>query len=230
MRYFLLAILLCVGQECISQSVYTYKNGSYDGIGKWYMGREIAHVMGYQGIRWLERPEREREERVSLLIENMQIQRTDVIADIGAGAGIHTFLMAEKASSGTVYAVDIQREMLEAITRKKEEKGMTNIKTVRSVPQSVNLPMEILDKVLLVDVYHEFEFPLEMMTSIRESLKPDGRVYLIEYRKEDPNVPIKELHKMSQSQAAKEMYAAGFELEQNISNLPWQHCMIFRKK
>ena len=160
----------------------------------------------------------------------MQIQRSDVIADIGAGAGIHTFLMADKAPSGKVYAVDIQQEMLDAITRKKQEKGIPNIKTVRSFPQSANLPMAVLDKVLLVDVYHEFEFPREMMNSIHESLKRDGMVYLIEYRKEDPNVPIKELHKMSEAQAVKEMYAAGFELVQNISNLPWQHCMIFRKR
>jgi predicted methyltransferase len=120
--------------------------------------------------------------------------------------------------------------MLDAITRKKQEKSITNIKTVRSFPQSANLPMAVLDKVLLVDVYHEFEFPREMMNSIHESLKRDGMVYLIEYRKEDPNVPIKELHKMSEAQAVKEMYAAGFELVQNISNLPWQHCMIFRKR
>ena len=212
----------------VTQSPYEFKSGSYDGIGKWYMGREIAHVMGYRGIEWLERPEREREEQVSRLIDNMKIGPSDVIADVGAGSGVHSFLLAQQASR--VYAVDIQREMLDAITEKMNDQGVTNIKTVKSVPQSVNLPRSILDKVLMVDVYHEFEFPLEMMVSIRESLKHDGFVYLIEYRKEDPEIPIKELHKMSQEQAVKEMYAAGFELVENKSNLPWQHCMIFRKR
>ncbi len=224
----LLYSFLMIHPGIAQTNTYTYKNGSYDGIGKWYMGREIAHVMGYRGIEWLERPEREREERVTRLIENMQIASTDVIADVGAGSGIHSFLMAEQANR--VYAVDIQREMLDAITEKMNDQGITNIKTVKSVPQSVNLPMNILDKVLMVDVYHEFEFPVEMMKSIRESLKRDGLVYLIEYRKEDPQVPIKELHKISQEQAEKEMFAAGFELVENKSNLPWQHCMIFKKR
>lgn len=213
-----------------SDSVYTYKSGSYDGIGKWYKGREIAYVMGYQGIRWLERSEREKEENVSQLIKNMKVQSSDVIADIGAGSGYHTFRMAKLANQGKIYAVDIQEEMLFSIERSKSKGKVDNIETVLGSEKSVNLPENSVDKVLMVDVYHEFNFPVEMINSIKKALKPSGKIYLIEYRAEDPKVPIKPLHKMSEKQAMKEMEAAGFKLQENISNLPWQHCMVFVKK
>jgi len=213
-----------------SDSTYIYKEGSYDGIGKWYQGREIAYVMGYQGIGWLERSEREKEENVSQLIQNMNIQESDVIADIGAGSGYHSFRMAKIAQQGLVYAVDIQKEMLQSIERTKSENTIENIKTILGSEKSVNLPENSIDKVLMVDVYHEFSFPVEMISSIKKALKQTGRIYLIEYREEDPKVPIKKLHKMSEKQAVKEMLAAGFKLEKNISNLPWQHCMVFIKK
>lgn len=209
---------------------YTFKKGSYDGIGKWYMGREIAHVMGFQGINWLERYNREQEENTSTLLQNMDIELTDRIADIGAGSGYHVFQMAPKASEGMIYAVDIQREMLAAIKDKKEKKDIPNITLIKGSTQSVNLPSNTIDKVLMVDVYHEFDFPREMLLSIKEALVKDGKIYLIEYRAEDPNVPIKELHKMSEKQALKEMKAAGMKLEKNIDNLPWQHCMVFVKE
>lgn len=211
-------------------SFYTYKKGSYDGIGKWYKGREIAYVMGYQGIGWLERSAREKEENVSQLIKNMKIQESDVIADIGAGSGYHTFRMAKLAKKGAVYAVDIQEEMLISIERNKSNSEINNVKTILGSEKSINLPENSVDKVLMVDVYHEFRFPVEMINSIKKALKPSGRIYLIEYRSEDPKVPIKELHKMSEKQAIKEMEAAGFVLKKNIENLPWQHCMIFVKK
>jgi ubiquinone/menaquinone biosynthesis C-methylase UbiE len=209
---------------------YIFKNGSYDGIGKWYVGREIAHVMGYQGISWLERVEREKEENTSKLIKNMNIQSTDVIADIGAGSGYHVFKMAPLASKGEVYAVDIQQEMLDAIRKKKRTQGLKNISLVKGSTASVKLPKNSVDKVLMVDVYHEFDFPYEMLLSIKESLKDNGSIYLIEYRGEDDSVPIKALHKMTEAQAVKEMAAAGFKLKENISNLPWQHCMVFVKE
>ncbi|MBC2839302.1 class I SAM-dependent methyltransferase [Robiginitalea sp. SC105] len=209
---------------------YTYKNGSVFGTGKWYMGREIAHVMGFQGMRWLERPEREAEEQTAKLLRNMDIQPGDIVADIGAGSGYHVFKMAPMAEPGHIYAVDIQEEMLAAIRKKNRELDLKNIKLVQGGEKSTNLPKNTVDKVLMVDVYHEFAFPVEMLASIRESLKPGGAVYLIEYRKEDPEVPIKELHKMSEAQAVKEMEAAGFELRRNFGNLPWQHCMVFVKK
>ena len=219
------SIQQCKGQEKSENRSYTFEDGDTNGIGKWYMGREIAHVMGFQGMRWLERPEREKEENTTVLLENMQIQPSDVIADIGAGSGYHVFKMAKIATNGQIYAVDIQDEMLEAIRQKKNE--LTNINTIKGSAKSVNLPATTIDKVLMVDVYHEFDFPVEMLASIKKSLHPDGKIYLIEYRGEDADVPIKRLHKMTESQAVKEMRAAGFKLERNIDNLPWQHCMIF---
>ncbi|SMG15568.1 Methyltransferase domain-containing protein [Marivirga sericea] len=215
----------CKAQNNENDGNYTYKSGDRFGTGKWYMGREIAYVMGYQGINWLERPEREKEENTSKLLKNMNIQPDDVIADIGAGSGFHVFKMAPKAKE--VYAVDIQPEMLQAIREKKDEAGLNNINLIKGTEQSVNLPEKTIDKVLMVDVYHEFSYPIEMITSIKKSLRPEGEIYLIEYRAEDKSVPIKELHKMSEKQAVKEMNAAGFKLKENISNLPWQHCMVF---
>ena len=208
---------------------YIYKSGDYSGIGKWYMGREIAYVMGFQGINWLERSEREIEEDVSTLIKNMEIKTDDTIADIGAGSGYHVFRMAPLAENGLVYAVDIQPEMLEAIELKKRSKRVSNVETVLGSEKSINLPKNSLDKILLVDVYHEFSYPAEMVGSIKNALKSNGQLFLIEYRGEDLSVPIKKIHKMTVKQSIKEMEAAGFRLKENIDNLPWQHCMIFEK-
>lgn len=223
-------ILGCTAQTPDSDQNYTYKSGDRFGTGKWYMGREIAHVMGYQGINWLERPEREKEENTSKLLKNMDIQTEDVIADIGAGSGYHVFKMAPKAKEGLIFAVDIQEEMLQAIREKKSEEGIDNIELVKGTEKSVNLPENSIDKILMVDVYHEFSFPVEMLASIKKSLKSNGKIFLIEYRSEDESVPIKRLHKMSEEQAVKEMEASGFKLQQNIDNLPWQHCMVFVHK
>jgi len=208
---------------------YTYKRGDFNGIGKWYMGREIAYVMGFQGINWLERSEREIEEDVSTLIKNMKIKINETIADIGAGSGYHVFKMAPLAKNGLVYAVDIQPEMLEAIERKKRSKRVSNVETVLGSEKSINLPKNSIDKILLVDVYHEFSYPAEMVESIKNALKSNGQLFLIEYRGEDSSVPIKKIHKMTVKQSIKEMEAAGFRLKENIDNLPWQHCMIFEK-
>jgi len=209
---------------------YTYKKASYAGTGKFYQGREIAHVMGFQGMDWLERPEREAEESVSTLLKNMKITPTDVIADIGAGSGYHVFKMAELASSGLIYGVDIQPEMLFVMDAKKEADKVTNVQVLEGSEKSANLTERSVDKVLMVDVYHEFSYPIEMLASIKKALRPGGTVYLIEYRGEDPKVPIKALHKMTEAQAVKEMKAAGFVLLRNQDNLPWQHCMIFGLK
>ncbi|MAU54958.1 MAG: SAM-dependent methyltransferase [Flavobacteriaceae bacterium] len=220
----------CIAQNSILENKYIFKEGDFNGIGKWYMGREIAYVMGYQGIGWLERSEREKEENVSKLIKNMRIKSNDVIADIGAGSGYHTFRMASLAPNGLVYAVDIQTEMLMAIENKKTFSEISNVETILGTEKSVQLPKNSVDKILLVDVYHEFSFPLEMIFSMKNALKSNGELFLIEYRAEDPLVPIKRIHKMSQKQAVKEMEAAGFKLRKNIENLPWQHCMVFVKK
>jgi protein-L-isoaspartate O-methyltransferase len=231
---FLFNILLfsngSAAQNSTNDQIYIYKKGDYNGIGKWYMGREIAYVMGYEGIGWLERSQREKEENVSKLIQNMGIKPNDTIADIGAGSGYHAFRMALLANKGMVYAVDIQTEMLMAIENSKETNNIKNIKTILGGEKSVYLAENSVDKILMVDVYHEFSFPIEMIKSITIALKPKGELFLIEYRGEDPNVPIKRIHKMTEKQAVKEMEAAGFKLKRNIDNLPWQHCMVFVKK
>ena len=219
----------CIAQNSIVENKYIFKEGDFNGIGKWYMGREIAYVMGYQGIGWLERSEREKEENVSKLIKNMRIKSNDVIADIGAGSGYHAFRMASLAPNGLVYAVDIQTEMLMAIENKKTFSEISNVETILGTEKSVEIPKNSVDKILMVDVYHEFSFPIEMIASMKSALKSNGELFLIEYRAEDPLVPIKTIHKMSEKQAIKEMEAAGFKLRKNIDNLPWQHCMIFVK-
>lgn len=231
---FTLAVLLLpvhysCGQQTQNDEVYSYEKGDPNGIGKWYMGREIAYVMGYQGMGWLERPEREKEENTSTLLANMNIQPEDDIADIGAGSGYHVFKMVEMANQGTIYAVDIQDEMLAAIDYRKQQLKVKNVEIVKGGEQSANLPENSVDKVLIVDVYHEFNFPVEMMASIKKAMRADGELYLIEYRGEDPTVPIKLIHKMTEAQAVMEMEAAGFKLKENIGNLPWQHCMVFVK-
>ncbi len=224
-----LPLYQCHGQTQVQQEAYTYKKGDANGTGKWYMGREIAHVMGFQGMNWLERPEREKEENTTRLLANMAIHTGDTIADIGAGSGYHVFKMAQIAQKGHIYAVDIQEEMLVEIRRKKKKEDVNNITTIKGGEKSVKLAENSLDKVLLVDVYHELAFPIEMMASIRKALRPNGKLFLIEYRGEDDSVPIKKLHKMTESQAVKEMKVAGLKLERNIDNLPWQHCMVFVK-
>ena len=232
---FLLFTILLLSNECLGQNTntdkkYTFKRGDDNGIGKWYMGREIAYVMGFEGIGWLERSDREKEENVSNLIQNMMIKSNDTIADIGAGSGYHVFRMAPLAEKGQVYAVDIQSEMLMSIEKTKESSKIRNVETILGSEKSIYLPKNSVDKILMVDVYHEFNFPVEMIASMKNALKPNGQLFLIEYRGEDPKVPIKKIHKMTEKQAVKEMESAGFKLKENIDNLPWQHCMVFVKK
>jgi ubiquinone/menaquinone biosynthesis C-methylase UbiE len=227
-------LLLCLSSMAIAQNTshgdtYTYKKGDPNGTGKWYMGREIAYVMGYEGMDWLDRPEREKEENTSKLLKNMNIQLEDSVADIGAGSGYHVFKIAPAAKNGFVYAVDIQDEMLAVMDYRIDTSKIDNVGVVKGSEKSVNLAVNSVDKVLMVDVYHEFSYPKEMIASIKKALRAHGKVYLIEYRAEDAKVPIKEVHKMSEKQAVKEFKAAGFKLEKNISNLPWQHCMVFVK-
>jgi ubiquinone/menaquinone biosynthesis C-methylase UbiE len=186
--------------------------------------------MGYQGINWLERPDREKEENTGKLIQNINITPGGNIADIGAGSGYHVFKMAPQVGQGLIYAVDIQPEMLQNIRDRKKKQGTDNINVVKGTESSVNLPENSVDKILMVDVYHEFSFPVEMLSSMHKALREDGKIYLIEYRGEDASVPIKKLHKMTEAQAVKEFKANGFVLQENINNLPWQHCMVFIKK
>ena len=210
-------------------SLYTFKTASPNGTGKYYMGREISYVMGHLAADWLERPEREQEENVSQAIENMDIQADERIADIGAGSGYYTFRMARKAPRGKVFAVDLQPEMLDLMKQRIEREDIKNVTLVRGTETSPTLEANSVDLVTMVDVYHELSYPREVMENIVSALRPGGRFVLLEYRMEDPTVPIKRLHKLSEEQAVREMESVGLRLRENIDNLPWQHCMIFVK-
>lgn len=207
---------------------YKKKRPARDGIGKVYMGREISFVMGHLGMGWLERPEREREERPDLVIKNMELEPDSVVADIGAGSGYFAFRIAPKVPQGQVLAVDIQEEMLAEIRRRKTA-GTAHVKPIKGAIDNPNLPEASVDAVLMVDVYHEFSHPREMMEGIVKALKPGGRVYLIEYRGEDPSIPIFPLHKMTQRQARKEMKVVGLNWIRTERFLPTQHFMVFEK-
>lgn len=209
---------------------YEYRRPSRDGIGKIYMDREISHVMGHRGAGWLERPERRREERTDLLIENLPIEAGDAIADLGAGTGYFSLPMARMVGdAGTVYAVDIQPEMLWTINDRAANEGVSNIRTVLATEKDPGLTDESIDMVLMVDAYHEFEWPWEVMTAVYDSLVPGGKVVLIEYRAEDRRIPIKRLHKMSERQARAELEAVGFRFVENDDLLPQQHFLVFEK-
>ena len=203
-----------------------------NGIGKFYLGREIAYVMGHQAAGWLERPEREREEKLSLLIKSLKLKPGMNVADIGAGSGVISLLMAkEVGEKGTVYAVDIQQEMLDLLSAKTKKLGVKNIKPVKGVEDSPKLKPNTIDLAIMVDVYHEFEYPYEMMADIVKSLKVGGRVVLVEYRMEDPLVPIKLVHKMSEAQVKKELGQDEFNLKwlETYDKLPRQHVIFFEK-
>lgn len=212
-----------------TQERYILKGGDPNGIKKWYMGRQIAHVMSHYGIDWLERPEREVEENTSLLIKNLNLKPGMHIADIGAGSGYYTRLLSKRIGNGKVYAVDVEPQMISFLNERIKEEKLANIVTVQGSETAVSLPPSTIDMMLLVDVYHEFSFPYEMGLSMFNALKPNGKLVLVEFRSEDNNVPIKTIHKLSEAQAIKELKAVGFRLEKNINNLPWQHCMVFVK-
>jgi ubiquinone/menaquinone biosynthesis C-methylase UbiE len=216
-------------QTTRSAEIYGKCAPSADGIGKTYMGREIAQVMGHEAADWLDRPEREEEEAPKMLVQIMQLKPTDVVADIGAGSGHLTFLLAPRVPRGKVLAVDIQQEMLDLIRIRAKEKGFDNVEPVLGTTADPKLPESSVDAVLLVDAYHEFDHPREMMEAIVRSLKPSGRIFLVEYRGEDPKVPIKPHHKMAVEQASREMQAVGLKLEKLDESLPRQHVMLFVK-
>jgi SAM-dependent methyltransferase len=199
------------------------------GTGKVFMGREIAQVMGHQGITWLERDKREAEEAPSRLIEALNLAPDAVIADIGAGSGYHSLRIAPKLPQGRVVAVDIQPEMLDFLTARAAERRISNITPQLGAIDDLKLPAASLDAALMVDAYHEFSHPREMLASLLRALKPGGRVFLTEFRAEDPRVPIKPVHKMTAGQARKEFEACGFRFLENRRHLPWQHLLVFGK-
>ncbi len=200
------------------------------GLGKFYMGREIAHYMSHLGAPWLERPEREREERTDLLLESLEIGPGDVVADVGAGSGYFTLPLAERVGPrGRVLAVDIQQEMLDIIERRAAKGGLENVVTLLGSAEDPGLPAGEVDLALLVDVYHELSHPWEMTDAIVRALRPGGLLVLVEYRGENPWVPIKALHKMTADQARREMVVHDLEFVDNLDRLPRQHVLRFRK-
>jgi ubiquinone/menaquinone biosynthesis C-methylase UbiE len=212
-----------------STKAYRFREASRDGIGKFYQGREIAQVMGHLGASWLDRPEREREERTDLLLDALALKPTDVVADIGAGTGFFTFLMAPKVPNGKILAVDIQPEMIQYLSEGKAKHKAQNVQPILGTESDPKLPAGSIDLAILIDAYHEFSYPREMIAHIAAALKPGGRVALVEYRAEDPTVSIKELHKLSVAQATKEMKQAGLKLLKSDERLPQQHIMFFGK-
>jgi SAM-dependent methyltransferase len=201
-----------------------------NGIGKFYLGREIAQVMGHLAAGWLDRPEREKEEQPTRLMQALQIQPGDVVADIGAGSGYFTFRLAEKVGpKGKVLAVDIQPEMLALIRQRTKARGIRNVEPILGTEDDPKLPANAVDLILLVDVYHEFSYPWEMTRAMVRALKPGGRLVFVEYRLEDPEVPIKLVHKMSERQVLKEMAPHPLTWVKTMAVLPRQHIIIFRK-
>jgi len=212
-----------------TSSLYSKTRPAYDGIGKVYMGRQISQVMGHLGAGWLERSKREQEERTDLLVEMMSLEPDEVIADIGSGTGYFSLRMAPRVPDGRVVAVDIQPEMNAILEKSAKELGISNVETVLGTITDVKIPPNTVDVVLFVDAYHEFSHPWEMKRSLMRALKPGGRIVLVEYRAEDPDVLIKPHHKMSESQALIEFEAAGFDWIKTMDDLPQQHVLIFQK-
>ncbi len=209
----------------------TKKEHDPNGIGKFYMDREIAQVMGYQAASWLERPERVKEEEPEKLIKALDLKAGMVVADVGAGSGYHCFLMSPfVGEKGKVIACDIQQEMLDLITDKAKKQKVANIETVKGTVKDPKLPANGVDLILMVDVYHEFEFPFEMTEKMVDALKPGGRLVFVEFRLEDDKVPIKLVHKMTERQVIKEMGAFTEMEHTKTGKLPWQHVIIFTKK
>jgi SAM-dependent methyltransferase len=202
-----------------------------NGIGKFYMGREIANVMGWQGAGWLERPEREREEHASKLMPTLDVKPGMVVADLGAGTGFHTVKLSKLVGDkGKVYAVDIQKEMIAIMQKRFKNEKVTNATLVHCTEKDPKLPASSLDLILMVDVYHELSYPYEVMVEMVKSLKPGGRLVFVEFRLEDPKVPILNVHRMAQAQVKREM-APHKEMkhQKTHDHLPWQHVIVFEK-
>lgn len=224
----LIVCFLCLNCALFAQEKYTQKSPGDGGTGKVYMGREIAHVMSSAGNgAWLERPEREQEENTNKIIAALPLQSNTVIADIGAGTGYYAFRLAKKVAQGKVYAVELQDDFIKILNEKKAAQNQLNLIVIKGSEKSPNLPPASVDMVIMVDVYHELAYPYEVVQAIRKALKPKGKIVLVEYKAEDRSVPIRELHKMSVKQAAKEMAAGGFKLISKNSSFPMQHVLVF---
>jgi ubiquinone/menaquinone biosynthesis C-methylase UbiE len=202
-----------------------------DGTGKRYMGREISGVMGWQGAAWLEREEREREERTDLLMQALALKPGMVVADIGAGTGYLSRRMAAAvAPGGRVLAVDVQPQMIRMLQQMAQKNGLANIEPRLSSEKNVGLDAASVDLAIMVDVYHELAYPFEVLASTVAALKPGGLMVFVEYRAEDPRVPIKPLHKMSEAQVRREAEVHPLVWQRTVGTLPWQHMVIFAKR
>ena len=203
-----------------------------NGIGKFYMGREIAHVMGWQGAGWLERPEREREEAVSKLMPSLDVKEGEIVADLGAGTGHHTVRLANLVGAkGKVYAVDIQKEMIGLLQKRLKQEKITNVELVLNTEKDPKLPASAIDLILMVDVYHELSYPYEVTLELVKALKPGGRLIFVEFRLEDKKVPILDVHRMSIAQVKKEMEPfPQMKHQKTLNQLQWQHVIIFEKR
>jgi ubiquinone/menaquinone biosynthesis C-methylase UbiE len=213
----------------IQSKFYSYRPPSFDSTGKVYMGREIAKVMGHQGADWLERPERVVEEQPEKTIASLELKSTDVVADIGAGTGYFSELLARQVPQGQVISTDIQPEMIALLKQRIDRQKISNIQTQLGTEQSAELSPASVDLAIMVDVYHELSYPQEMMTGIVAALKPGGRVVLVEYRGEDPKINIKPHHKTTEKQMQKELMAVGLKWQKTDGILPQQHILFFAK-
>jgi len=210
---------------------YAAVRASEDGIGKVYLGREIAQVMSYHGAPWLERPERIYEEQPEHVLAALELKPGMTVADVGAGSGYYAWRMAERVGTGgSVYAVDIQPEMLDILKRHMSLRGVTNVKAVLGLATDPRLPEGKLDLVLMVDVYHELEYPYEMLSALVRALKPGGRIAFVEYRANDPEVQIKPLHTMTEAQVRKEAALHPLEWLKTMRDLPMQQVVVFLRK
>jgi SAM-dependent methyltransferase len=218
-----------VAAQGVSDSPYRTGEASNDGIGKFYYGREIAHVMGFEGAAWLERTGRAQEERPDLLVNELRLQPGMTVADIGAGSGYLSRRIALLVAPGKVFAVDVQPQMVDLLKSVAAQPGFANIAPTLGAIDDVKLPPESIDVAIMVDVYHELSFPMEVMKSIIRALKPNGRVVFVEYRGEDPQVPIKPLHKMTVSQIRREMQQFPLTFVRTDEHLPIQHMVVFQK-
>ena len=235
LRCICIALLITTSAVLAQSAAYAERYSqlpvSADGIGKSYMGREISAVMGWQGAAWLERQERDREERTDLLLAALMLQPGFVVADIGAGTGYLSRRMAPAVMpGGKVWAVDVQPEMVSMLRAGAKRSGLTQIEARLGAVDDVKLPVSSVDLAVMVDVYHELAFPYEVMASVLKALKPGGRVVFVEYKAEDPLVPIKPLHKMSEAQIKREAAVFALDWERTVTTLPWQHVVVFRKR
>jgi ubiquinone/menaquinone biosynthesis C-methylase UbiE len=194
-------------------------------------GRVLAPVMGVGGAAWLERPEREDEEAPGKAIDALELKPGMVVADIGAGSGYYSVRLAQRVGpTGRVFATDIQPGMIDILNRRIANEGIQNITTVLGGPDDPKLPPQSLDLAIMVDVYHELQSPQVFLQRLRQCFKPGGRLVLLEFRKEDPRIPILEVHKMSVAEVRQELEAEGFALIQVIETLPWQHILVLQTK